>query len=61
MNNESLFLFIPISKAYSTQKRFPYSTQLRQEQKGPSVSFCRLCVSFLIHSPKQPGDSHGVK
>ena len=47
----------PFLKPTGTQKSFPSSTQLRQEQKGPSVSFC---VSFLIHSPKHPGDNEGV-
>lgn len=50
----------PFLKPTGTQKRFPSSTQLRQEQKGPSASFCRVCVSFLIHSPKHPGDNEGV-
>lgn len=50
----------PFLKPTGTQKCFPSSTQLRQKQKGPSVSFCIVCVSFLIHSPKHPGDDEGV-
>ena len=50
----------PFLKPAGTQRCFPYSTPLRQEQKGLSVSFCRLCVSFLIHLPQQPRDNEGV-
>lgn len=50
----------PFLKPTGTQKCFPYSTLLRQEQKGLSVSFCRLCVSFLINLPQQPRDNEGV-
>lgn len=60
MNNEHLFLFIPISKAHRYTKMLPATHPVEQEQKGLSVSFCRLCVSFLINLPQQPRDNEGV-
>lgn len=44
----------------TVHKNASLPTPLRQEQKGLSVSFCRLCVSFLINLPQQPRDNEGV-